>query len=229
MAASQDEIRELILSEMPQLGRASKLEDGYFRYQKSLGPEAKAKTVAAIYFRGVGTNLLEFAFDIEALAECLAVNQSAAQAWLQEMRLITSEETHQNPRYAYFRIGIKNMNQLESFLTEWGVFSSHRVAAPRSSAPDADFVLVPFYVEEDGERTFFLPKLKTASGYRIGPKGNEIVITDYWEALLALSQMSPPRFRRKNQQGNLGIVTCAEGDFEEVKKAYLINELLDEH
>jgi hypothetical protein len=228
LSANQEEIREHILSTMTQLGRASKIDNGYFRAQKKLGPESKAKTVFAVYFRDVGQNLLEFAFDVDAVASSLDKNRSAVQSWLQIMRDSTSEETHQNQRFAYYRIGIVDTKQLDSFLGSWKSFCTE-VSFPASKLqPDNDFVSVPFYVEENGDKTLFMPDLKSATGYRIGPKGNEIIMPGYWEALLMLCQMNPPRFRRKNHAGNPGIVTCQVGDVLEVKKSHLeklVNEI----
>lgn len=80
----------------------------------------------------------------------------------------------------------------------------------------SEFVRVPFYVERDGRKTHFLPECRMARGYRIGPKGEEQLIVDYWEALSVLLKMSTPRFRRPNSNGNFGIVACADGDIEEV-------------
>lgn len=43
-------------------------------------------------------------------------------------------------------------------------------------------------------------------GWRIGEKGREVVKHDFFEALDALKEMHPPRWRRPNQAGNWGIV-----------------------
>ena len=227
LSENQEVIRELIQSTMQQLGRASKIENGYFRYQKNLGPESKAKTVLAVYFRDVGGNLLEFAFDIDAVAASLGKSRSEVHSWLQVIRKSTSEETHENQRFAYYRIGILNIKQLESFLEGWKAFCANRAVPAIKPRIGTDFVSVPFYVEANGDRTLFLPDLKTTSGYRIGPKGDEVVIPDYWEALRVLSQMNPPRFRRGNSAGNPGIVTCQSDDVLEVKKTYLEKLLND--
>lgn len=89
-----------------------------------------------------------------------------------------------------------------------------------------EFVKIPYYVERDGTKTHFLPSHKQAKGYRIGEKGSEQVIPDYWEALALLRSMSTPRFRRKNSAGNAGIVACQPGDVEEVSVT-AINDMLD--
>jgi hypothetical protein len=227
LSANQEKIQEHILGTMSQLGRASKIENGYFRTQKNLGPESKAKTVFAVYFRDVGQNLLEFAFDVDAVASSLDKNRSAVQSWLQVMRDSTSEEIHQNQRFAYYRIGILDTKQLDSFLGSWKSFCNEFLTPDIKLQTDTDFVSVPFYVEENGDKTLFMPELKSPTGYRIGPKGNEIVMSGYWEALLMLCQMTPPRFRRKNHAGNPGIVTCQVGDVLEVKKNHL-EKLLNE-
>jgi hypothetical protein len=83
------------------------------------------------------------------------------------------------------------------------------------------FVNVPLYIERDGSRTLFLPTLATRNGYVIGPKGEEHVIRDYWDALDALNTMGTPRFRRANNAGNRGIVACAPGHVEDVKVSYI--------
>lgn len=84
-----------------------------------------------------------------------------------------------------------------------------------------DFVKVPFYVEEDGTKTFFLPDCRTPSGFRVGPKGQEQTFVDYWQALSHV--MSVPRhiFRRANKSGNFGGVVCKADDVEEVSRSHI--------
>jgi hypothetical protein len=89
----------------------------------------------------------------------------------------------------------------------------------------ADFVRVPYYVERDGTKTFFLPTCRIAGGYRIGPKGSETTVDDYWDALARLSAMQPPRFRRPNAENNFGIVKCEPDAFEEVSRAFIDGQL----
>lgn len=86
-----------------------------------------------------------------------------------------------------------------------------------------DFVKVPFYVEADGNKTFFLPECRRSQGYEIGErnKDKERGIQSYWDALAKLTTMSKPRFRRKNRSGNVGTVTCQPGDNEEVSRSFL--------
>jgi len=86
-------------------------------------------------------------------------------------------------------------------------------------------VKIPFYVEDDGSKTLFLPNLKSPNGYRIGAKGEEKTFENYWDALFFLFEMPKPRFRRKNKQGNSGIVTCELGDTETFQRA-LIEEMI---
>jgi hypothetical protein len=83
-----------------------------------------------------------------------------------------------------------------------------------------EFVQVPFYVEPDGSKTF-LPKCRAKSGYKVGPKGDEKLFTDYWKALECVAAMKPPRFRRPNAANNFGIVTCKSGDIEEVSRDHI--------
>ncbi|WP_162783638.1 hypothetical protein [Devosia naphthalenivorans] len=52
----------------------------------------------------------------------------------------------------------------------------------------------------------FHPGLRRRNGFTIGPKGSEMTLGDFDEALQALSQMSEPRWRRPNESGNWGIV-----------------------
>lgn len=89
------------------------------------------------------------------------------------------------------------------------------------------FIRVPFYVERDGQKTHFLPGCRMSSGYRIGPKGNEQTVEDYWTALSLLTEMDVPRFRRPNMNGNFGIVACAPGDIEEVSRAAIEKQMAD--
>jgi hypothetical protein len=88
-----------------------------------------------------------------------------------------------------------------------------------------EFVKVPFKREADGTKTFFLPACRTAGGYRIGPKGDERTVSDYWQAVEQLSAMQPPRFRRQNAEGNFGIVKCEPESFEDVSRAFLEDEV----
>lgn len=92
-----------------------------------------------------------------------------------------------------------------------------------------EFVMVPFKLEVDGTKTFFLPSnCRMGKGYEIGArnKDKERGIQNYWEALEKLMQMNQPRFRRKNKNGIFGTVTCEPGDVEEVRKSYIEQERL---
>ena len=88
-----------------------------------------------------------------------------------------------------------------------------------------DFVTVPFYKEADGSKTHFLPNVRMSSGYRFGRKGSEQVLSDYWEALEALSKMAIPTFRRPNSAGNFGGVACKAGDVEEVSRKAILQQI----
>lgn len=83
----------------------------------------------------------------------------------------------------------------------------------------SEFVCVPFYVERDGKKTHFLPSCRMTTGYRIGEKGDEKLVRDYWQALDLLVKMPVPRFRRPNANGNFGIVACLPGNYEDVSRA----------
>jgi hypothetical protein len=87
------------------------------------------------------------------------------------------------------------------------------------------FIRVPFYVEPDGSKTFFLPNLKRPKGFQIGPKGSEEYFDDYWQALSKLMAMKTPKFRRKNNNNIPGIVSCKPGDVEEVKLGFIEEQL----
>ena len=88
-----------------------------------------------------------------------------------------------------------------------------------------EFVRVPFYVEKDGSKTFFLPNCRAKSGFKIGPKGSEEQFTDYWTALNCLIEMQTPRFRRPNSEGNFGIVKCESDALEDVRRDFIEAEL----
>ncbi|WP_445372769.1 hypothetical protein ACH518_09865 [Methylomonas sp. HW2-6] len=88
------------------------------------------------------------------------------------------------------------------------------------------FVKVPYKLEEDGSKTFFLPDCRMTKGYEIGAryKDKEREIQSYWVALEKLMAMPEPRFRRRNKNGNFGTVTCNPGDVEEVSRFYIESE-----
>jgi hypothetical protein len=89
-----------------------------------------------------------------------------------------------------------------------------------------EFVKVPFKLESDGSRTFFLPECKLTKGYEIGArdKDKERGIQSYWDALEKLMKMSQPRFRRRNRNGTPGTVTCQSGDVEEIRRSLIETE-----
>ncbi|MBR9889997.1 MAG: hypothetical protein GYB20_20130 [Oceanospirillales bacterium] len=56
--------------------------------------------------------------------------------------------------------------------------------------------------------TSFLPNCRSKNGFRIGPKGDEVLYADYWSALKALKAMPTPYWRRPSKtSGKPGIVT----------------------
>jgi hypothetical protein len=70
-----------------------------------------------------------------------------------------------------------------------------------------DFVFVP--VARDGS-PFSPAWCNTNNGYTIGPKGNEVHIADYWDALAHLTRMDPAkwrRFRDPDQRQGSGLVS----------------------
>ena len=74
--------------------------------------------------------------------------------------------------------------------------------APVDYAPLPSLELVP--VAKDG--SWFSPDLLRAGAYRIGPKGEEVVVKSYADALNGLRLMKSPYWRRPNSNGNWGIV-----------------------
>ncbi|WP_439598766.1 hypothetical protein [Falsiroseomonas sp.] len=82
--------------------------------------------------------------------------------------------------------------------------------SPDRTDNEPDIVMVPV----DAHGASFLPTLARQTrgtgserlGFRIGAKGDEFVVHDYFEALDALKGMHPPRWRRPNAEGNWGIV-----------------------
>ena len=82
--------------------------------------------------------------------------------------------------------------------------------SPERADKEPDIVMVP--VDAQGEA--FLPTLARPTrgagagrlGFRIGAKGEEFVVHDFFQALDALKGMHPPRWRRPNAEGNWGIV-----------------------
>lgn len=86
-----------------------------------------------------------------------------------------------------------------------------------------EFVKVPFYVEADGSKTFFLPSCRLGVGYEIGQRNGdkEKHIQSYWEALEKISRMATPRFRRPNKNGTPGTVKCEPGNVEEISRDFI--------
>ena len=66
----------------------------------------------------------------------------------------------------------------------------------------ADTISVP--VAADG--SMFSPALRRRTGFTVGRKGEETKIAGFEDALTALRGMTPPRWRRPNEQGNWGTV-----------------------
>ncbi|MDP3108670.1 hypothetical protein [Hydrogenophaga sp.] len=87
----------------------------------------------------------------------------------------------------------------------------------------SEFVKVPFHIESDGSKTFFLPDCRLGVGYEIGQRNvdKQKHIQSYWDALEKLMQMSTPRFRRPNKNGTPGTVTCQFGDVEEISRSFI--------
>jgi hypothetical protein len=73
---------------------------------------------------------------------------------------------------------------------------------PQQEENSMDMIKVP----QASDGTVFHPGLRRRSGYMIGEKGSELTMENYDAALLTLVEMSEPRWRRPNTQGNWGIV-----------------------
>lgn len=94
--------------------------------------------------------------------------------------------------------------------------------APGRADEDTAIVMVPV----DAQGQAFLPTLARPTrgagagrlGFRIGPKGEEFVVHDYFVALAALKDMRPARWRRPNAEGNWGIVR-AEPNWQPMARA----------
>jgi hypothetical protein len=86
---------------------------------------------------------------------------------------------------------------------EWlGDQTGFNQTAARESA-DVEFLNVP--VARDG--SFFRMNVRGKNGFRVGPKGSEIVEHDFDKALKVLSEMSSPYWRRPSEKtGVPGIV-----------------------
>lgn len=69
---------------------------------------------------------------------------------------------------------------------------------------DTEYLTVP--VARDG--SFFSTAIRGKNGYRIGPKGSEVLVPDFYEALETLGKMSAPYWRRPSKKSGIpGIVT----------------------
>ena len=87
--------------------------------------------------------------------------------------------------------------------------------APANTEAGDEILFVP--VARDG--TWFSPECRSGGRYTIGAKGEEVKVTDYFEALSALVKMPTPRWRRANAEGNRGIVSGVR--FDRIRRAEL--------
>lgn len=80
----------------------------------------------------------------------------------------------------------------------------HRQARVPKQRARSDYVDVP----KAADGSIFAPCLRRSKGYRIGPKGSEVWVAEYFEALDELSRARPPRWRRPSPTSGVpGIVT----------------------
>ena len=66
------------------------------------------------------------------------------------------------------------------------------------------------FVPKAADGSIFSPECRQKNGFRIGPKGNEVLVESFEEALQQLGQMPKPYWRRPNQNGKFGIVSGSE-------------------
>lgn len=76
--------------------------------------------------------------------------------------------------------------------------------APADDSADLGEVL---FLPSARDGSQFTPDLTRGGRYTIGPKGSEVQVGDYREALATLSRMRRPSWRRPNAQGHWGLVT----------------------
>lgn len=82
---------------------------------------------------------------------------------------------------------------------------------------DEKTILVP--VARDG--SVFNARLKTAKGFRIGPKGDEFLVETLEEALSAFKKMPSPHWRRPSRTSGIpGIVTGVRWEERPVSEVY---------
>ena len=86
---------------------------------------------------------------------------------------------------------------------------------PVDATAGDDLVFVP--VARDG--AWFSPECRSGGRYTIGAKGEEVKVTDYFEALAALVKMPTPRWRQPNASGKPGIVAGVR--FDRIRRAEL--------
>lgn len=75
-----------------------------------------------------------------------------------------------------------------------------------STESDGPPLSAPVFVPVARDGTVFNPGLQRAGTYTVGPKGDEVHLEDFGEALSRLHAMSAPYWRRPNDQGAWGIV-----------------------
>jgi hypothetical protein len=66
--------------------------------------------------------------------------------------------------------------------------------------------------------TVFHPALRRRNGFSLGPKGKEVVVETFGDAIRQLVAMREPRWRRPNSQGNWGIVKATGWEFLTMKE-----------
>lgn len=97
------------------------------------------------------------------------------------------------------------MSKREDFRTSIWMEAAENAELPSRPSNEllTDVMFIP--VAKDG--TAFDPVFcRNGRGYTIGPKGAEMPIDDYFEALRILTKASSPHWRRPNENGNWGIV-----------------------
>jgi hypothetical protein len=158
------------------------------------------------HYRGILKRLHELAslrFKIDQ-DELLTLAEIASLLELKETTVVTAAIRGQFPTEADENRRWARPSDVLPWLVERGYQPTREVSADVAETVEAtdDYVFVP--IAADG--TWFSPTCRLGSGYTIGAKGEERKVGDYWTALEQLARQRTPRWRRKNPNGNWGIV-----------------------
>lgn len=141
--------------------------------------------------------------------ELLTLAEVAALIDLKETTVVTAALRNQFPTIQDDTRRWADPAAILPWLEQRGFRPTRRHADERESKaterePLEDYVLVP--VSRD--KSWFGPHCRLGSrGYTIGRKGNERKVANYWAALDELRRLATPQWRRRNAEGNWGLVT----------------------